>query len=311
MFTMSWKTRLQNALLITVLLLVTFHLGETALSPCTGNVNAVISSPCKFSPGIHSYTTLTISTEIFLETNPSSSQHVFNVSQKFDIQAKAVLILDYNRVNGSNHGAGVNGGSGSSGGSYGGRAGAASNTPLSASQSEAYGSAFAVDQPGSWGGGDPSTRGEGGGYLKIYARRLILGGTVRANGGRAQQNDGGGSGGGVSIDCFEIDGNGRVEASGGMGSGKGGGGSGGRISLQFQHGSFEGQALAYGGKTGNANNVEREFSTSAFTDTNEVGQIHFVKILEHFSLRDTDVNPLVLTSHIELIIHRNYYLIDS
>ena len=281
---MSWKTRLQNALPITVLLLLTLDVGETALSPCTSNTNAVISSPCKFSPGIHSYTTLTVTTDIFLETNSISSQHTFNVSQTFDIQAKAILILDYNRESGSNHGAGVNGGSGSSGGSYGGRAGAASNMPLSASQSEAYGSAFAVVQPGSWGGGDPGTRGKGGGYLKIYARRLIIDGTVQANGGRAQQNDGGGSGGGVSMDCFEIDGNGRVEASGGMGSGKGGGGSGGRISVQFQHGSFGGQAQAYGGKTGNANNVEREFLTSAFRVANEVSKIHFCQYIETFFL---------------------------
>ena len=283
MFAMSWKTRLQNAPLIAVLLL-TFHRGDTALTPCTNNVNAVISLPCKFSPGIHSYTTLTVLTEIFLETNPSSSQHVFNVSQTFHLQAKAILILDYNRVSGNNHGAGANGSDGSSGGSYGGRAGAASNTPLSASQSEAYGSAFDVEQPGSWGGGNPSTRGKGGGYVKIYARRLILDGTVQANGGRSQQDDGGGSGGGVSIDCFEIVGNGRVEASGGMGSGKGGGGSGGRISVQYQHGSFGGQAQAYGGKTGNANNAEREFLTSAFTVSKEVSQINFPHIyLEHFS----------------------------
>lgn len=281
---MSWKTRLQNVLSIALFLFVTLDLGETALSPCTSNANAVISSPCKFSPGIHSYTTLTVTTEIFLETTSSSSQHVFNVSQTFDFQAKAILILDYNRVSGSNHGAGVklSGSVGSSGGSYGGRAGAASDTPLSASQADAYGSAFAVGQPGSWGGGDPSTRGKGGGFLKIYARKLILDGTVQANGERAQQNDGGGSGGGVSMDCFEIDGNGRVEASGGMGSGKGGGGSGGRIAVQFQHGSFGGQARAYGGKTGNTNKAECEFSTSCFAVSKVGGQIHFANNTQHF-----------------------------
>ena len=82
-----------------------------------------------------------------------------------------------------------------------------------------------------------------------------------ANGERAKQNsnNGGGSGGGVSINCFEIDGNGRVEASGGMGSGKGGGGGGGRISVAFEHGSFNGEAKAYGGKTGNIQ--EGTFST--------------------------------------------------
>lgn len=252
MFTMRPKTRPWNTLLVVVLLLVTLDLGETALPSCTSNANAVITSPCKFSPGIHSYTQLTINTEVFLETTSSSSQHYFNVSQTFDIQAKAVLILDYNKVSGSNPGAGVkqSGSVGSSGGSYGGRAGAASNAPLSASQAEAYGSAFAVAQPGSWGGGDPNTRGRGGGFIKIYARKLIIDGTVQANGERAQQNDGGGSGGGVAMDCFEIDGSGRVEAFGGMGSGKGGGGSGGRIAVEFQHGSFGGQARAYGGKTG-------------------------------------------------------------
>lgn len=274
MITMSWKNRVQNALL-TAILLLTFDLGETALSPCTSNAVAVISLPCKLSPGIHSYTSLTVSTEIFLETNSSSSQHVFDVSQTFEIQAKAILILDYNRVSDSNHGAGANGSDGSSGGSYGGRAGAASNTPLSASQSEAYGSAFAVEHPGSWGGGDPSTRGNGGGYLKINARRLILDGTVQANGGRSQQDDGGGSGGGVSIDCFEIDGTGRVEASGGMGSGKGGGGSGGRISVQFQQGFFGGQAQAYGGKTGNAYYAKRDFMTSAITVADEFSHFSF------------------------------------
>lgn len=249
---MRSKIRPWNALSVVALLLVTLDLGETTLSSCTSNAIADITSPCKFSPGIHSYTKLTVKTEVFLETTSSSSQHVFNVSQTFDIQANAILILDYNKVSASNPGAGVKrGGSvGSSGGSYGGRAGAASNTPLSASQAEAYGSAFAVAQPGSSGGGDPSTRGKGGGFLKIYARKLIIDGIVQAHGERAQQNDGGGSGGGVSMDCFGIDGSGRVEASGGMGNGKGGGGSGGRIAVAFQHGSFRGQALAYGGKTG-------------------------------------------------------------
>lgn len=244
--------RLKNALTVAVSLLVTLGLCEATLSPCTSNSNADITSPCKFTPGVHSYTQLTVKTEVFLETTSSSSQHFFNVSQTFDIQANGRLILDYNKVSGSNPGAGASksGSTGSSGGSYGGRAGAASNTPLSAPQAEAYGSAFSVTQPGSNGGGDPSTRGKGGGFLKIYARMLIIDGIVQANGERAQQNDGGGSGGGVSMDCFEIDGNGRVEASGGMGSGEGGGGSGGRISVEFQHGSFGGQARAYGGKTG-------------------------------------------------------------
>lgn len=243
----------RRSITLFVLLLAVSDLVQAALPLCTNSANAYITSPCKFVSGIHSYTSLAISTEVFLETTSSSSQHFFNVSQTFNIQSSAVVILDYNKDSSNNPGAGVTGNIGSSGGSYGGRAGAAPSTPLWISQAEAYGSAFVVAQPGSSGGGNPNTRGKGGGFLKIYARKVIIDGTVQANGERAQQNsnDGGGSGGGVSIDCFEIDGSGRVQASGGMGSGNGGGGGGGRISVAFQHGSFRGQVEAYGGKTGN------------------------------------------------------------
>ena len=247
--------RLARSVLALAILLQSSYFGQSALPHCG---SSPITSPCKFAPGIHSYTNLTINTEVFLETTSSSTEHFFNVTQTFDIQEGTILTLDYNKDSSSNPGAGVTGNLGGSGGSYGGRAGAASNTPLTASQAEAYGTAFAVTQPGSSGGGNSSTSGKGGGFLKISARKLVIDGTVQANGERAKQNsnDGGGSGGGVSIDCFEIDGNGRVYASGGMGSGKGGGGGGGRISVAFEHGSFNGETKAFGGKTGNINKQE-------------------------------------------------------
>lgn len=235
-----------------VILLVLVDLGETTLPQCNGSIEAVITAPCKFFPGTHSYKRLTLNAEVFLETTPSSSQHFFNVSQTFDIQSNAIIILDYNRNSSDNPGAGVSGNSGSSGGSYGGRAGAASNTPLSISKAPSYGNAFTVTQTGSWGGGNANARAKGGGLLKIYARKLIIDGRVKVNGERAKENSngGGGSGGGLSISCFEIDGDGRLLAAGGMGDGNGGGGSGGRVSVSFQHGSFQGVAKAYGGKTG-------------------------------------------------------------
>ena len=250
--------QLARSVLTLAVLLQLSYFGQSALPSCGSNP---ITSPCKFAPGVHSYKSLTINTEVFLETTSSSTQHFFNVSQTFDIQEGTILTLDYNKDSSSNPGTGVTGNPGSSGGSYGGRAGAASNTQLRASQAEAYGTAFAVVQPGSSGGGSSSSRGKGGGFLKINARKLIIDGIVLANGERAKQNsnNGGGSGGGVSINCFEIDGNGRVYASGGMGSGKGGGGGGGRISVAFEHGSFNGEAKAYGGKTGNIQ--EGTFST--------------------------------------------------
>ncbi|XP_068717195.1 PE-PGRS family protein PE_PGRS26-like [Montipora capricornis] len=247
------RHRMRDSFTLVVILVSVFHLGQTALSTCNSSINAVITFPCKFAPGIHSYQSLTISTEVFLETTSLSSQHYFNVSQTFNIQSTAIILLDYNRDSTNNPGAGVSGNISSSGGSFGGRAGAASNTPLSLPQAETYGNAFAVAQAGSWGGANSNTRAKGGGLLRIYARKLIIDGTVQVNGERAQENSngGGGSGGGVSIDCYEIDGNGRLLASGGMGSGTGGGGAGGRISVKFDHGSFPGLAKAYGGKTEN------------------------------------------------------------
>lgn len=45
-------------------------------------------------------------------------------------------------------------------------------------QFEVYGSLFVVDQFGSWGGGDFSMCGKGGGYLKIYVCKFIFDGIV-------------------------------------------------------------------------------------------------------------------------------------
>ena len=238
--------------LLAVLLLLgsTLNLGEAVLTSCPNTANAFIASPCMFSPGLHLYTSLTIQSEVFLETTALLSQHIFNVSQTLDIKPEAIITLGDNKEVNNNPGAGVDGNTGGSGGSFGGRGGSASHSALTAVQALPYGSAFTVTQAGSSGGGNPSTRGKGGGLIKLYARKLILDGTVQAGGGRAQQNDGGGSGGGVAIDCFEIDGDGRVEAPGGLGSGRGGGGGGGRISVVFERGSFRGKTQAYGGKTG-------------------------------------------------------------
>lgn len=217
------------------------------LPQCPTGSSQQITSPCKFSPGTHNFVTLTITSDVYLETNHLSCEHVFNVKQGFIIQSSATVIVGLcEKLTGA--GNGVVAISGGSGGSHGGRGGTASFQVLTAAQAPAYGSAFNVLTHGSRGGGG-KTGGKGGGFLRIIARKLILNGIIRAVGGNADGNGGGGSGGGVSIVSDQIEGSGRIEVFGGLGAGKGGGGAGGRASVAGQSGIFTGLAHAFGGKT--------------------------------------------------------------
>lgn len=243
--------RYKNLLQVLLLVISLFEeskLSEAALPQCSANADTTIASPCKFSPGIHLYNSLTIKADVFLATTSSASTHILNVTQTLDIQEKATLTLGYNDKGANNSGAGVERSGYGSGGSYGGRGGAAAGMALTSSQATPYGSAFDAASPGSSGGG--SGGGLGGGALKIEARKVIINGRLEANGQRAENDGGGGSGGCIAVNSFEIDGSGELQAVGGLGSGNGGGGSGGRISLHFQQGAFLGRTRAFGGKTG-------------------------------------------------------------
>lgn len=220
---------------------------EAALNACPSNDHQHITSPCKFSPGNHSFETLTISSDVFLEMDHVSCEHVFNITQGLIVQSSATLYVGFcEKLTGRVNGVAVN--SGGSGGSHGGRGGTASFQAFSAAQAPAYGSVFDVATHGSRGGGKKG--GRGGGYLKFTAKKLILNGIIRAVGERSDADSGGGSGGGVSIQTEQIDGSGRVEVFGGLGAGNGGGGAGGRASIVSKNNVFKGLAHAFGGKTG-------------------------------------------------------------
>lgn len=241
----------QNPVFLHVWILLLLVFGNTivdaSLQACPSAPTSTISSPCKFSPGEHSYQSLIISSDVFFETTLASSRHTLKVTQTLEIQRTGTLSAGLNEES-SNHGGGVGHSRGGTGGSFGGRGGAASGMTLASSQALPYGHPFNVSTPGSRGGG--SGRGNGGGFLQLEARKIILNGIVMAPGGSATGNGGGGSGGGIAVFCFEIEGTGKIEANGGIGSGTGGGGSGGRMSITYRQGTFRLKTHTYGGKIG-------------------------------------------------------------
>jgi hypothetical protein len=221
---------------------------DASLQTCpSGPGTATISSPCKFSPGIHSYVSLVITSDVYFDTTVASSRHILKVTQTLDIRSYATLNVGLNKES-SNQGSGVSHSGGGTGGSFGGRGGAASSMNLNSTQAVPYGHPFNVSAPGSRGGGPGM--GKGGGFLQMEARKVIINGSVKAPGGNAGGNGGGGSGGGIAVFCYEIDGAGEIEANGGLGLGTGGGGSGGRVSIMYSRGVFRMRTHAYGGKTG-------------------------------------------------------------
>ncbi len=111
------------------------------------------------------------------------------------------------------------------GGGYGGASAAPGPEPVS-------GVAYAPMLPGS-GGGDAAAGGRGGGFVRIGARnRMILDGTISANGHeRVSIHRGGGAGGGILLSADRIEGAGALRANGGNSSHEGRAGGGGRIAL--------------------------------------------------------------------------------
>ncbi|MDD5707853.1 MAG: G8 domain-containing protein [Kiritimatiellae bacterium] len=114
------------------------------------------------------------------------------------------------------------------GGSYGGLGGKVVDT------GKIYGSSNAPALPGSGGFGHAMAGGFGGGLIWVQAReRIVLGGTLTANGGVSEGGWGaGGSGGGVYLRCkrFVPSVGAVIRANGGTGASSGGGG-GGRIAV--------------------------------------------------------------------------------
>ena len=109
-----------------------------------------------------------------------------------------------------------------------------------------YGSIF---QPRHLGSGHTA---RGGGIVFLTVRkRLILRGTISANGGHSSDATGGASGGSVYLNVSALEGYGSIEANGGDGSLAAGGGGGGRVALYVgDRSNFKGKITAFGGCVG-------------------------------------------------------------
>jgi hypothetical protein len=140
--------------------------------------------------------------------------------------------------NNANEGRTLDNASGSTrrnGGSHGGLGGLG-NT--GGTVNDLYGEAANPFQLGSGGGSDVGAAGSGGGRLRVTADRILLDGSVVANGGTGSTFGGGGSGGGLHLVAGELSGTGQIRADGGSGASQSGGGGGGRVATYFPAGDF-------------------------------------------------------------------------
>lgn len=173
----------------------------------------------------------------------------------FDLQLSGDLFIDElgrisvnGRGHGRDQGPGLGGYAeyryGAGGGALGGRGGSGTGSYGGSAGGSEYGSITAAALMGSGGGSctDSGPGGAGGGHLAIAAARILLDGSITADGvnGTAYSSyygGGGGSGGSIHLSAQNLIGAGVITADGGGGASTsystGGGGSGGRILLDI------------------------------------------------------------------------------
>ncbi|HEY5915056.1 MAG TPA: hypothetical protein VJA21_31060, partial [Verrucomicrobiae bacterium] len=214
-----------------------------------------------------------------LEIGPNCWVFVSNRNSGFSVTGDATIQAGGGmRADGSGYSYGQGPGAGRSyssmgvatggGGGYGGF-GARGSVSL-AYGGNCYGTLAHLTEMGSGGamGGGTNYGGSGGGYLGLRVDgRLLLDGTLSANGSSGLgQNSGGGSGGTLVVLAMRFEGTGSISANGGTGPGLGGGGGGGRINIYILPGGsnlFAGNLTAFGGpgfNRGGAGTVQTVFN---------------------------------------------------
>jgi len=136
-------------------------------------------------------------------------------------------------------------------GGGGGHGGRGASSVLGARGGNSYDSVSAPSDSGSGGGygsGDAMS-GAGGGIIPLNViGKLVVDGSMTANGTRSlATGGGGGAGGSIVLTVGALSGSGVVSANGGAGNGFGGGGGGGRIAIHYGTNSFAGLLAARGG----------------------------------------------------------------
>ncbi|TVU17139.1 hypothetical protein EJB05_33155 [Eragrostis curvula] len=141
------------------------------------------------------------------------------------------------------------------GGGHGGR-GASCYVKKGQAQEDSWGGDFyawgELKTPNSYGskGGSTSTEkdygGGGGGVVWLFAKEIVMNGTVLADGGDGGTKGGGGSGGSIYLKAATMRGGGKISACGGNGLAGGGGG---RVSIDVFSRHDNSQIFVHGGKS--------------------------------------------------------------
>ncbi len=151
------------------------------------------------------------------------------------------------------------------GGGYGGLGAIGS---VGGTANDLYGLFSSPNEPGSGGGSDVGTAGNGGGLVRVTAGTIALDGEILANGGAGSTYGGGGSGGGVHIVTGTLAGDGAIHVNGGNGGSFSGGGGGGRIALHYTTtGSFSLANLEANGGAGSKAGASGSIFTRAGSAT--------------------------------------------
>ena len=70
---------------------------KASVGLCTSSgLRVIITSPCRFSPGLHSFTSLEIRTTVVLDTTNSDTAHLFQITRDFTLGSGGVLEVGLN-----------------------------------------------------------------------------------------------------------------------------------------------------------------------------------------------------------------------
>jgi hypothetical protein len=239
---------------------VSAHLLEDVVCPEDEDLTVGSGESCFWESGVYTYTQITIENggAIIIHGNPNTQTSVTIHTSELTVAGGGMLAASgqgYSSNNGP--GAGVTAGLGtsSSGGGHGGWGGKSFT-----SGGSPYGNFQSPNTLGSGGGSHGNKPGgSGGGAFHLIATdRVVISGTLQANGTNGAGQDfggaGGGAGGSIWIEAADIGGDGLISADGGNGInssyGYGGGGSGGRIAIDTPTDTFSGSIHAFGGDGG-------------------------------------------------------------
>ena len=223
---------------------------NTVITTLTGDDVVITNGAVAQVSGVQSLSSLFVASNSAV-TPPALSTLILTLTNA-TVSAGGSIVADgkgYPGGAGPGAGSGLSGAAGVTGGGagYGGYGG---GNYTNIGGGVAYGNGASPQDFGSGGGsGASKPGGTGGGLIELtVSGRLIVDGTISANGvNGVAQGSGGGAGGGIRLQVGTFSGAGNISANGGTGDLPfGGGGGGGRIAMTYLTNQFSGAMTAYG-----------------------------------------------------------------